>query len=1081
MRLSILAALFATSLFALSPQPVEPGVTRLLDDLRATVGYRLFSATQETILGEYWQGADRASGAAFQYFGAPENGRRAVFMHCPYAKGPGTTFAEFPLALPGVHPLELQLAVALRRDAPDSDGVTYRVLIDGKEGFQTLCTWKEPREFTVDLAAYAGQTVALRLTVDPGPNQNTRDDWSLWYRADLVAGTPRQIAAAEAQAKARQAAALAAEFTHAEQAAQVDLGPLSGPEARDFAPTPLGPVRSQTELLGQTARFSFTDATDAIVYELLPAKTLAFQITVNGQTIEPLPFRLAFRPLANRKPVDVDTVQVTQAERLEDGAVHWQLAVQAGGESLPLSLRVRPLRKSLVIELQAAADLFAGSTIERRGGVPVPCVYEITPTTYYPDSRAYASLMTDPWHSNASSVGTRGNDYSPRTDGSRNPLFDRYALTVSTRYEETIPNVPHAPSPFLPEFAGRVMLDLWSGGFADDVAWLEQMAGYGLDHFLIIKHVWQRDGYDRTYPDVMPANARQGGDAGLRQLADTARRLGHRFCVHENFYDYYPNAESFRETDCALLPDGKKVPGYAAGPVDAFILKPSLLLDYAQRFSPEAERRYGCTAAYHDIMPTWKIDFDANVPDAGMIRYTHEQTRRLCNYDRELYGGPVFFEAADKLMAGVYDGGTSMGKAIERYPFLPATELLRTHVKMSNHGMSYYERWLDWGYGAGWAAYLMTDLERDKYRAMTVAFGRTGFIGKQTLRSTHAVVREFYLMQAFARAYTSQPVRYLQYERNGHWLDGGTAARHGASEHLRVVYDGQQEVVVNSGSADFPYAGQTLPQYGTFTRGPRATAWTALVDGQRADYAAYDDVVYADARSEAWAPPQAAGILAKAVQFEDLGAHRFRVAVRWQPQRTASRDLKVFWHFRTDETIAFQSDHRPKSATTTWRPGQSIMDGPFDLQIPETLNSRSFTMQVGLYGEGGREELVPGGDTLTLGTVTILADNTLRFAPSASPFPPGCDAAPYRAGLNRDRRVLRFPTLATNGAIVCHRTDAGELLTPVPMTETITVGLPGEVKAIVSATDGTAAKLTRREGWTYAEIGGRPGSWRVER
>lgn len=1079
-RRFLTALLFAYPLLALPPQTVTPGVTRLLDGLRASVGYRLATAEQDVQLGDLWQGADRASGAAFQYFGAPEQGRRAVFMHCPYAKGPGTTFAEFPLVLPDVRPLELRIAVALRRDAPDSDGVTYRVRIGEAELFQTLCTWKEPREFTVDLAPYAGRSVALRLEVDPGPNRNTRDDWSLWYRADVVAGTPEQIAAAEAQAEAQRAAALAAEFDRGEQAAQTDLSVLSGPEARDLAPTPLGAVQSHSELTGQTARFTLTDATDAIEYELTPPD-LAFQIRLNGQPIEPAPFHFTLRPLLNRQPVEVEETKVIGAERQEDGTIRWQLDVRGGGQSHPVELRICPLRKSLLIEVQAAPDLFAGVGIERRGGVPVPCVYELTPTTYYEATRAYASLMHDPWESNASSIGARGSSYLPRTDGSRNPLFDRYALTVSSRYAETIPNVPHAPSPFLGEFASRVMLDLWGGTFAENAAWLEEMAGYGLDRFLIIKHVWQRDGYDRSFPDVMPANAKQGGDEGLRRLADTAKRLGHRFCVHENFYDYYPNAEDFREADCALLPDGKKVPGYAAGPVDAFIMKPSRLLDYAHRFSTDVQRRYGCTAAYHDIMPTWKIDFDAQAPGAGMIRYTHEQTRRLCDYDRELFDGPVFFEAADKLMAGVYDGGTSMGEAIERYPFLPASELLKVHAKMSSHGMSYYERWLQWGYGANWSTYLMTDLERDKYRAMTVAFGRTGFVGKQLLRDPHAVVREYYLMQAFARAYTGRRVHQLQYERDGRWLDAGTAARHGASEHLRVVYEGGQEVIVNSGTTDFPYAGQVLPPYGTFTQGPRATAWTAALDGQRADYAAFGDVVYADARSHAWAPPREPGILAEAVQFEDLGDRRFRIAVRWQPQRSLSRDLKVFWHFRTDDRIACQSDHQAKPATTTWQPGQSVLDGPFELRLPETLNSRAFTMQVGLYGEGGREELVAGGDTLSLGTLTILADNTLRFEPNPSPLPPGCDPVPYLAGLNRERQVLRFPALATNGAVICRRTETGNTLIPVPMAETITVGLPGTVKAIVSVAGGDHAELHVRDGWTYAEIGGRADSWRVER
>ncbi len=283
-----------------------------------------------------------------------------------------------------------------------------------------------------------------------------------------------------------------------------------------------------------------------------------------------------------------------------------------------------------------------------------------------------------------------------------NSMHDVFYLTVSSRYEETLANVPHRPSPFLDDLSGRVVLDVWRAPFAEDENWLEQMVAYGVNRCLIIKHVWQRDGYDRTYPNTMPANEALGGDTALRSLSQAARQIGHRFCVHENFYDYYPNAEDFRPEHCALDSAGKPQRGWDRGPVVASILKPSLLMSYARKFSPEVKRRYDCDAAYHDIMPTWRVDFDADAPGAGKIRFTHEVTRSLCDYDRELFGGPVVFEAATAAMAGVYEGGCNHGRDTYKTPAAVAYELLKVHPKMSNHGFGYYERWLPWGYNAGW-------------------------------------------------------------------------------------------------------------------------------------------------------------------------------------------------------------------------------------------------------------------------------------------------------------------------------------------------------------------------------------------
>lgn len=1100
----ILAALGVVSLGAaawaaeevLPVRQVTAGRTRLLDDPAARVGYHLDGAAAEVVLGDYWHGYDPGSGVWFEpQDTADAEGRRALFMHCPWTGATGVAFAEFQVTLPDVEGLRLEVGTMLRPTAPASDGVTCRVRVNGEVAFETLCTWKAAQTGTADLAAFRGRGVALRLEVDPGPARVPRDDWFLWTAADIVGGTPEQIAVAEAEAARREQEALSRELARAQARAAESLLPLSCREARTVDPSTFGTVANDMGVEGEAWVFTARDRADEVRYEVRPGVSatgeIPVSVTLNGKVLRPEPFVFQVRPLAapGQSPMPV---RLERAEAAGAGTVR-RLVLRCGeaGPERVVTVAAGISGKTLRLTFEAPAGQFSGIGLSRRGGRAVPAVYPAVSVLHYEAADAYGSGTADLWNSQAAHAGRDGTHYARLTDGSYRGLHDEFVLTVSSRYEETLANPPHAPSPFLAEFASRVLLDAWGGPFEADAEWLRGMARYGLDRLLIIKHVWQRDGYDQTYPNVFPANAQQGGDEGLRRLAAAATDLGHRFCVHENFYDYYPNAEDFRAADCALQSNGERIPGWDRGPVKAVIMKPSRVMDYARRFSSPVRERYGCTAAYHDIMPNWNVDCDAAVPDSGMIRVTHEVTRQLCAFDRGLFGGPVFFEAADPVMAGVYDGGTAGGEAIEDYPLLPIHELLKVHPKMSNHGMSYYERWLRWGYGTGWYTYVMTDRELDTYRAMTIAFGRTGFIGHQLMAHPHGVVREYWLMQAFARAYTNRQVETIRYAvdpAGKAWADAATAARYDLAQRLQVAYEGGQTVAVNAGAAPWTVEGITLPRYGAATWGPRVTAWTALVDGQIADYAEVDGTVYADARSHVWQPEQRqAPIRAEVADFTDLGGGRFRLAVRWLPERAPERDVGTFWHF-VDGGIAFQSDHPLPGRSSQWRPGEPVVDGPRELAIPAASTAGAFTVAAGLYDREGRLALVGSDDALVVGSIRVTREGgavtALRFEPADPAESARGDAARYRAEANLGRRVLRFPALATDGAVVMRRGADGIELVPVPVTETVTVGLPGRIGAVVAlgadGTPGARVATEERDGMAWFRIGGGAGDrWRV--
>ncbi len=1076
-----LLVLVAASGWCQPPTQVPVGVMDLLADGTATIGYQFFGA-EPSILGSGWTGYDAVSGVYF----SPENGeagKSQVFMHCPWRAGPGVTFAEYHLRLPQAPRIRLVFDTSLRSSAKGSDGVTYRVKVGENPLFEEHCIWKQFRTAQVDLTQFADSEVALRLEVAPGPDKSTTDDWSLWRNVLVLAGSDEQIAQARQRAAEAAARRRAADLAVGERLGAVSLLPLTSHANDSICPSVLQPTQVRVERRGD--EYVLRCAGDEVVeYRLDAAKGLleGLTVSVDGTVLSPAPFTGGpvvvldgeQFPLPSRTiKTDLIRAQI-QGETLQ---CEYRYTNPETGSSATMSATLWPEGKSLGLEIQGEPKRFAGFSAQPGRGRPVPTAFSSGAGPVWRDGGVYLAAVADLMRSEASSANRARASYAPLTDGTRNTMHDFFYLTATSRYEEALPNLTHQPSPFLDELAGRVVLDVWGGSFAGDEQWLQDMSLYGLNSFLIIKHVWQRDGYDHTYPDTIPANAAQGGDADLRRLSLAAQKLGHRFNVHENYYDYYPNAESFKEVDRCLSREGKPIRGWDNGTVVAVILKPSKLMDYVREFTPEIKRRYDCDSAYHDIMPTWHVDFDAAVPDAGKIRKTHEYTRELCDYDRSIFGGPVVFEAADWRMAGVYDGGCNHGVDTYKTPVAVAAELLKVHPKMSNHGFGYYERWLPWGYGPGWNSYVMTDRELDKYRCYQIAFGRTGFLGQQIMKHPHGLVREYYLMQAFGRAYTGRLAERIRYQVDGKWVDAGTASRHGALDRVNAEYEGGQQVYVNLAEEPMTVAGRTLPQFGTLTTGPRGEAWTAVRDGQICDYAEFEDVTYADARSHVWQPPNTvAPITPSVAELKDVGGGEFELTVNWEVGRTLDRDYIAFWHFRDGGRIAFQRDHTPPKPTTAWRVGETVKDGPLRIHVPDDADITGYDIAVGLYDKQGRSILTRNQDAMKIGRIVVEREGATATKVQLDPVPaqemPGADPQAYLEGANTDARMIDFGVVATNGAVVVRKTDAGTEIIPVPLGERMTVGI-AEARSIAAFDrDGNALEApacSQRDGKTWFE------------
>ncbi len=163
-----------------------------LDDMGAERFFDLVDHLDEARIGEISPAGESelSAGGTFEAVDATCGGgrKRAIFAHPPWkgvpgrtVKGARRTFGEYTVALPKGRRAELRFSIALRDGVNGrSDGVTFQVLVDGRSVFRRH--WSESRwqDCRVDLAAFAGRTVRLRLVTGPGPARDVSFDWALW-------------------------------------------------------------------------------------------------------------------------------------------------------------------------------------------------------------------------------------------------------------------------------------------------------------------------------------------------------------------------------------------------------------------------------------------------------------------------------------------------------------------------------------------------------------------------------------------------------------------------------------------------------------------------------------------------------------------------------------------------------------------------------------------------------------------------------------------------------------------------------------------------------------------------------------
>jgi hypothetical protein len=416
--------------------------------------------------------------------------------------------------------------------------------------------------------------------------------------------------------------------------------------------------------------------------------------------------------------------------------VHW--VMKAHGDSFAYRFMLNIVGNTLVVDVEAdstashsamALDLDRSYGSDGQAhyiiGIPYLVLFNVLLcdgvfTTFFFDwevSDASQLFPQNSYHSRSSAYFAQTAMYNKKTDGKRNVLKERLYLTVSPNLEDVLPNIPNPVSQYKRESANR-MLWFYNGPMDSCLVHLDRMYQRGVRNLWLQIHEWQRAGFDKEYPDVMPASFVHycdiiGGQGGahnfLSEVGKRAKTYGYLFGLHENYVDFYPSAPSWNERDVALAAEGRRAPAYL-NPCNnsreqSSIMKPSRAASYLNQMAPMIHQAYHTSASYLDvhssISPGDRVDYDAKVVNAGMFRETMKLYRDLARQARINHAGPVQGEGdVHVLYQGYYDdieariltGTTTTNSGYGyRAPLLVDFDIRKLHSKTVAHGVGNYE------------------------------------------------------------------------------------------------------------------------------------------------------------------------------------------------------------------------------------------------------------------------------------------------------------------------------------------------------------------------------------------------------
>jgi hypothetical protein len=362
----------------------------------------------------------------------------------------------------------------------------------------------------------------------------------------------------------------------------------------------------------------------------------------------------------------------------------------------------------------------------------------------------------------ASNGGTR---YNLKTDGVRNPCFERFVLTLSPKFEEVLPNIPNPVSPWKHITGTRVWRAHGAHVRANDADYWRTVHRWGMTQLVVTDHEtgWRDNNESFTFR-TNPA-PKKGGDEGQFTYARIMQdELGFVYGPYNNFTDFAPVNSFWHPDMISRTQDNQLQHAWTR----CYAPKPARAVEFCERLTPIIEKKFGFSTAYCDVhtavTPWSRVDYDARVPGAGTFAAVFYAFGEIMLLQKAGWDGPVYSEGNNHFpYCGLTDGNYAQDQnyRLSENPWLVDFDLRKLHDLCCNFGMGN----LDMFY-PGKGAPKDPDIAKDRFLAATVAFGHPGFL----IHGLDGELRSYYMIQALASLYTQSSVDTIRYVS----VDGNT-------------------------------------------------------------------------------------------------------------------------------------------------------------------------------------------------------------------------------------------------------------------------------------------------------------------
>jgi len=795
-----------------------------------------------------WLGSEPESKCTFAKARSVRRGESempALAMHPPWTGGAGTILVAYKLSLPRLKPIRFLFHTAIRDNTatePPSDGVTFRVWVGEEKVFERHSDSKTWERREVDLTKFAGDKITLRLESHPGPKRDTTCDSSYWGSPTLLVGEmPEMGTRDEIEARMRSEAkevikATGEALRRKKKVPGLHLFELKGDKDASMAAVKLG-------------KYGLLDAVFAFLCG--EQELVMYGLHVSVQDANPL------------EPFSGIAVTGIRSSR-RDGVLQVVHRLQGQGKSFDLTAEVRADREALKISVncpERITDLAPGSFSQKAARVYAGMGNVIVRPAAF-------TLRGDGHHLSTSHVGVDFENgvalleaVSVPPDHFRvEPGRNVYAL--HTHLNGTLTLLPSTKGAFdaamkyrdsvelkasagVPKLAGRFVFDVWGGrGYRHTAQALREAIRYGMTDAVLIYHNWQRWGYDYRLPDIFPPNPARGTLAEFQELGQVCRKAGILFAPHDNYIDFYPDADNYSYEAIAFTADNRPVKAWYNRGRDAqsYRFRPDRIQPFLARNIGLMKGNVQPTAYFIDVFSSL-MPFDYY--DWRGRFHPKTETQKLWgeafNFVRDYLSDNAVqvSESGHDGLIGCLDGATCNHLRVDAKSREWSVWRIRCEDAERTPWYDAVHRHRFILHGAGYSGRYQAGLDRrnhgidsDDYVSTEVLDGHPGMVSTPLSR---AAVRKYWLLHDFMRAIALKQIVNVEF------VDGDI--------HRQIIrYEGGTEVFVNRGKSDWEVSGQTLPQYGFLARSNDVEAAIERKGGIIVDRCFTHSTLYVNAR-----------------------------------------------------------------------------------------------------------------------------------------------------------------------------------------------------------------------------------------